>query len=349
MPTHPIWWLLKQGEAEWPIDLVPQAARALLTAAGRVAPPFASGLFAECHLAHPTRTDLVVRMHPGDADLVLAESAEPSPLNRLLRRWRTPDDRIAFLPAVDLECDLPGRVVGFFILPLFEPELMRGLAAIVERDAARRLAGRKSLLEDRGPDVLRAVHADLSPRILEMVDWCRRRLPPWSNFMPGWACQTRPEGNEVGIRGVATVPRRSLRGYLESLGWVGDVAHLEELASAFLADKPHVSIDLTIGEDGPLPRVGLYWETVAAHPDDGSLARLCRRVEARSWAREDRWNGFMTWLERRRDESQQTGARSLTLKLVVDGDTAPVLKAYVSNFDELGIFPMRREHQNPLS
>ena len=56
---------MKKGEAEWPIDLVPQEARALLTAAGRVAPPFASGLFAECHLAHPTRTDLVVRMHPG--------------------------------------------------------------------------------------------------------------------------------------------------------------------------------------------------------------------------------------------------------------------------------------------
>jgi len=300
-------------------------------------------------MAHPTRTDLVVRMHPGDADLVLAESTDESPLTRLLRRWRTPDDRISFLPAIDLECDLPGRVVGFFIVPLFEPELMRGLPAIVQRDAARRAAGARSLLEDHGPDVLRAMDEDLSPRLLEMVDWCRQKLPPWANLMPGLACQTRPEGTEVGIRSVATVPRRSLRAYLESVGWIGDVARLEELASAFLADKPDASIEMTIGEDGPLPRVGLYWETVAAHPDDGALARLCRRVEGRSWAREDRWNGFMSWLEQRRDEAHPAGPRSLSLKLVVDGDAPPVLKAYVSNFDELGIFPMREAKENHVS
>jgi hypothetical protein len=226
---------------------------------------------------------------------------------------------------------------------------MRGLGAIVERDCARRSAGARSLLEDRGPDVLRAVQEDLSPRVLEMVEWCRSKLPPWSNFMPGWACQTRPEGTEVGIRGVATVPRRSLRAYLQSLGWLGDVVELEELATVFLADKPHVSVDMTIGEDGPLPRVGLYWETVAAHPDDVALARLCRRVEGRSWAREDRWHGFLTWLDRRRDDVHNAGPRSLTLKLVVDGAAQPALKAYVSNFDELGVFPMRAPEENPVS
>ena len=342
-------WLLKKGEAEWPMALVPHEARELMTAAGRLAPPFASGLFAECHLAHPTRTDLVLRMHPADADLVLAADPASSPLTRVLRRWRTPGDRIGFLPAIDLECDLPGRVVGFFILPLFEPELMRGMAAITRRDAVRRSIGARSLAEDHGPDVLRAVQEDLSASILERVDLCRRMLPAWANLMPGWSCQTRPEGREVGVRAVATVPRHRLRSYLESVGWCGDLPMLDDLATAFLADKPHVSIDMTIGEDGPVDRVGLYWETVAAHPDDASLSRLCRRVEGRSWAREDRWSGFLAWLERRRSDDEGAEARSLTLKLVVDGNTAPSLKAYVSNFDELAVFPLQTSQENAVS
>jgi hypothetical protein len=341
--------LLQKAEAEWPLELVPREARALLTAAGQLAPPFASGLFAECHLAHATRTDLVVRIHAADADAVLAARPAASSLTRVLRRWRTPGDRISFLPAIDLECDLPGRVVGFFILPLFEPELMRGLAAIVERDDVRRSAGERALAEDRAPDVLRAVQEDLSPGILERVEWCRRQLPSWGNFMPGWSCQTRPEGTEVGVRAVATVPRRRMTAYLQSVGWRGDIPMLEELTTSFLADKPYVSIDMTIGEDGPLERVGLYWESVAAHPDDASLARLCRRVERQCWARDDRWNGFMLWLEQRRDEGDRAEARSLTLKLVVDGNTAPTLKAYISNFDELGAFPVQTLEGNALS
>jgi hypothetical protein len=328
--------LLQKGEAEWPTNLVPLEARALIAAAGRLAPPYASGLFAECHLAHPTRTDLVVRLHAADADAILAASPRPSALAHVLRRWRTPGDRIAFLPAVDLEFDLPGRVVGFFIAPLFEPELMRGLPAIIERDEARRSLGERPLAEDRGPDVLRAVDHDLSPRILERADWCRRMLPHWANFLPAWSCQTRPLGGDAAVRAVVTFPRRYMRGYLESVGWRGDIQALDELATLFLADKPIVSIDMTIGKEGPARRVGLFWETPVAHPNDASLARLCRRIEGCGWAREDRWNGLMTWLEARDCED---GRRSLTFKLVVEGDAPPALKAYVANFDELGIFP----------
>jgi hypothetical protein len=292
---------------------------------------------------------LVVRLHPADAEAILAALPSPGPLTRVLARWRTPGDRISFLPAIDLEFDLPERVVGFFIAPLFEPELMRGLAAIVERDAVRRLVGERPLAEDRGPDVLRAVHDDLSPRVLERVEWCRRMLPSWSNFLPGWSCQTRPEWGDAGVRAVATLPRRHVAGYLESVGWPGDIAMLEHLATVFLADKPLISIDMTIGQDGPIERVGLYWETVAAHPNDASLSRLCRRIEGCSWAREDRWNGLMTWLEARHCEDGDAGARSLTLKLIVDGETAPALKAYVSNFDELAVFPTRTRQENTLS
>jgi hypothetical protein len=349
MSKLPIPWLLNKGEAEWPVALVPREASVLMNAAGRLAPPFASGLFAECHLLHPTRTDLVVRLHPLDADVILAAAPPPSPLTRVLERWRTPGDRIAFLPAIDLEFDLPGRVVGFFIAPLFEPELMRGLLAIVERDAVRRSVGARPLAEDRGPDVLRAVHDDLSPRVLERVEWCRRMLPSWANFLPGWSCQTRPEWGEAGVRAVATLPRRSMGQYLESVGWPGDLPLLEELATAFLADKPLVSIDMTIGQDGPVKRVGLYWETVAAHPDDASLARLCGRIKRFSWAREDRWNGLMTWLQERQREDGAAGPRSLTLKLIVEEHSAPALKAYVSNFDELGVFPLRTLQENAIS
>jgi len=340
--------LLQKAEAEWPTKLVPLEARALIAAAGRLAPPFASGLFAECHLAHATRTDMVVRLHPADADAILAASPPPSALAHVLRRWRTPGDRIGFLPAIDLEFDLPGRVVGFFIAPLFEPELMRGLPAIVARDAARLSLGARPLAEDRGPDVLRAVHVDLSPRILERVDWCRRMLPHWANFLPGWSCQTRPEGGEAAVRAVATIPRRYVSGYLESVGWRGDIQALDDLATLFLADKPVVSIDMTIGKEGPARCVGLYWETPFAHPDDASLARLCRRIEGCGWAREDRWNGLMTWLEARDRGDGDASRRSLTFKLVVTGDAAPALKAYVANFDELGIFPTGTTVENAV-
>lgn len=340
--------LLRRAEAEWPTELVPVEARPLMAAAGRLAPPFASGLFAECHLAHPTRTDLVVRLHPADADVILAAAPPPSPLSHVLRRWRTPGDRIAFLPAIDLEFDLPGRVVGFFIAPLFEPELMRGLHAILERDAARRSIGERSLVEDRGRDVLRAVHHDLSPRILERVDWCRRMLPPWANFLPAWSCQARPGGGEPGVRAVATVPRRNMTTYLQSVGWRGDLRALDDLATVFLADKPLVSIDMTIGKEGPVRRVGLYWETAAAHPDDATLTRLCRRIAGCSWMRQDRWNGLMTWLERRDRDNGDSGRRSLTLKLVVEDAAPAALKAYVSNFDELGVFPTRTANENAV-
>jgi hypothetical protein len=128
--------------------------------------------------------------------------------------------------------------------------------------------------------------------------------------------------------------------YLERVGWPGDLRALDDVAAEFLADKPLVSMDMTIGKDGPEARIGLFWETVAAHPDDAVLTRLCRRIEGHSWARADRWNGLLTWLEARRKKDGKAARRSLTFKLVVDGAAAPVLKAYVSNFDELGVFPL---------
>ncbi len=57
----------------------------------------------------------------------------------------------------------------------------------------------------------------------------------------------------------------------------------------------------------------------------------------------------MGWLEQRRNEGDRSEPRSLTLKLVVDGYSAPALKAYVSNFDELGVFPVRTTQGNVLS
>jgi hypothetical protein len=61
---------------------------------------------------------------------------------------------------------------------------------------------------------------------------------------------------------------------------VGDIDGDGYLATTFLADKPLVSIDMTIGEDGPAHRIGLYWERLAA--DNADLARLCQRVTGRS-------------------------------------------------------------------
>jgi hypothetical protein len=122
----------------------------------------------------------------------------------------------------------------------------------------------------------------------------------------------------------------------------GRILHIEaldDLATEFLADKPLVSLDLTIGKDGPVRRVGLYWETPVAHPDDANLTRLCRRVAGLAWARQDRWDGLMTWLEAKGRDARPTGRRSFTLKLIVEPDAPPALKAYVSNFDELGVFP----------
>jgi hypothetical protein len=52
----------------------------------------------------------------------------------------------------------------------------------------------------------------------------------------------------------------------------------------------------------------------------------------------------MKWLALRRGANSAAERRSLTLKLIMDGNAVPVLKAYVENFDELGALPQHDEN-----
>jgi hypothetical protein len=117
----------------------------------------------------------------------------------------------------------------------------------------------------------------------------------------------------------------------------------------FVADAVTVSLDLTVRSDGAAPSIGIYWETLWAHPKDAALLQICRRIEAAGWTgRPERWRGLSSWIRDRESDM----ARSLSLKLVVLPDARPALKAYVSNFDELGAFcewknPRKRDPIQP--
>ena len=283
-----------------------------------------------------TRSDLIVRLHPPDREVLLAKHSVPTRLEHMLRRWQDPSGALGFLPVFDLEFDLPGRVEPYFECPLFEPEFMAGVSAIVERDLRRDRAGLRPLAEDAGAQVLQMLHPEVDPRILVQVERCRRAIPGWGAFMPCRPFHDRLGSAERGVRAIATLRRDQIAEYLGRIAWPGDFRELDAILTEFVADSVSVSLDLTIEAGGPARSIGIYWETLCVHPNDAALERLCRRIETAGWTgRRARWEGLLTWIAQC---GGRTGMRSLSLKLVVSGDGRPALKAYVSNFDEQAAF-----------
>jgi hypothetical protein len=309
---------------------VPEEAFRLLIKAVSGGPQLAAGIYAECHLCHPDRTDLVVRLHPVHRDALLAAGCTGH-LARLLGVWRDRKSALSLVPAIDLESDLPGHVEPWFACPLFEPEFLGGVDGILRRDRTRVTRGLAPLAAAAGPSILRAVHgADIHHGILTHLERCRRAMPPWSAFMPGWVRPVRAENGLSVVRALVTVARHQLAAYLTTVGWEGEAGELDAILRNFGAGEVKVTADLTIGAAGVLPSLGLYWERLRCTLRDASVRRVCRTIEALGLPIDtERWGGLLEWIETR----DAGPPRSLSLKVVLMPGAPSQLKAYIPNFD----------------
>jgi hypothetical protein len=322
--------LLRESRREWPRALVPEGAFGLLVKAATPGPSFAAGVYAECHLSHADRTDLVVRLHPAHRDALLEAGCEGR-LAVLLELWQDHKSPLSLVPAIDLESDLPGHVEPWFACPLFEPEFLGGVDGILRRDRSRASRGLAPLAAAAGPAILRAVHgAEIPQAILGHLERCRRAMPPWSAFMPGWVRPVRAGGPSTVVRALVTIARHQLLAYLAAIGWEGDAGALDAVLQGFGAGDVKVTADLTLGATGVFPTLGLYWERLRCTPRDASVTRVCRGIEGLGLPIvAARWGGLLDWIAARDDGPR----RSLSLKLVLVQGAAPQLKAYIPNFD----------------
>jgi len=325
---------VERGRAEWPELLLPAASYRDLLNAAQGAPELASGVFLECHLADVQRTDLVVRVHRVCRDRLLERGPLPPKVERFFRRWSDPAERLGFIPAVDLELDLDGAGGDWRVCPLFEPELLKGHRAIQETTSHRRARGLDSLALDHGARMLSALDERTPTKVLTLLADCARAVPAYGSCIPGWP--NSYAGTSVRI--MCAMPRCSLAGYLERIGWPGDVAELEAVANHYWADAAWANIDLDLTTSGVGPRIGLYWEVGRVTPRNTSFPDLLRRLGENGWALPPRLDGLSQWIAAQAVRPVAGSGRSLTFKLVFSPGAKAVLKAYISEFDEVGTF-----------
>lgn len=323
---------------EWPLGLVPPQAFERACGAAARAPRSITGFFAECHLCDPTRTDLIARVHRWDRAAILAAGSVPQRLTQFFDWWRTVGDPAGIVVAVDVEWDLIEEPSEFFLCPLFEPDLCRGHFAIEHRRIERSSRGLPSLTEELGPYQLQALDPEVSPRSLEQLLRCVRELPPLGVLLPGWPSGTRPSSADRSIRVIVSLPQFAARSYLERLRWPGDLEAFERAADLLCAGQCWLGFDLDISEDGIGPRIGLYREVLWARARDAELMAILSGLAELGLCLPARLSGLCSWLKARDALETKAERRSLSLKFIVDGTRAPVVKAYVSSFDELGAF-----------
>ena len=146
---------LDAGAEEWPHQLVGPHTLRRMREGAQLFPRHVAGIFAECHLSEPERTDLVARVVAKDRTLLLDEWRCPSAYRELLERWCEPTHPAYLLPALDIEWD--ADTAQPFVCPYFEPDLIRGHRAIEARRRERVARGLGPLARDNGPAVLRAL------------------------------------------------------------------------------------------------------------------------------------------------------------------------------------------------
>ncbi len=323
---------LARGAAEWPPDLVgPRSMSRLRRAAGGF-PQELEGLFAECHLSSPERTDLVARIVAHDRFRLRDGGSCPEAFLPFVRRWCDPEHVAFQLPAIDLEWDDDSGQP--FLCPYFEPDLIRGHRAIEARRRARAALGQERLALANGPEVLRALDPSIPEAWLERLTECIHALPEYGALIPGWSQQRRPGGAaRPALRVIIALPRHALPSYLERLRWGGELSRATASMSWLRPSSPWIGFDADIGEDGLGPRLGFYQEHQCVRSDDPDLSLVLGRSEIERLCDPARLRGLRDWVARQPRQPDLGQGRSLSLKLVIGASPEPVVKAYVSTFD----------------
>jgi hypothetical protein len=323
------------GAAEWPHELVGPCALERMRQGARHFPPVVAGVFAECHLSHPERTDLVARVVAKDRNAVRDEWRCPTAYRDLLDRWCDPAHAAYLLPALDIEWDAGTEQP--FVAPYFEPDLIRGHRAIEARRRDRASSGLGRLARDNGPAVLRALDPSIPERWYERLAECIEALPEYGVLIPGWSQLTRPgDGSRPAIRAIIALPRHALTSYLERLGWPGNVHEALVSIELLRPSSPWIGFDADIGAEGLGRRLGFYQEHQCVVRGDADIASTLSRLAARGLCDPARLSGLAAWVDRQPEQPDFGQGRSLSLKLVTGMGAAgepPTVKAYVSSFD----------------
>lgn len=326
---------LHRARSEWPEALVPPRAHTRLVAAAPGLPEPFTGLSAECHLSHPTRTDFGVRVSRGDRDECLRGGRCPEAFRSFFTTWADESHPASRVLWVDVECDVDDEGSQPFLSPGLEPDLPAGIHAILRSQQSERAAGGEHSALVLGWPVLRAIDPSLPDSLFVGLKRCCDALPSPGVLIPVWSGGSRPGAlPDPAIRAVVALPEVAFRDYLTSLGWSGDIAALERHADLLSSSGPWVGFDVDIGAHGLGPRIGLYQEHAWVRPWDADLAATIERLHRLRLCVPERLDGLRAWVASQPEKPAPGHARSLTLKVVVNGRQALTVKAYVSAFDE---------------
>lgn len=323
---------LTRGAEEWPHSLVGPLSMSRLRRAALGFPKELAGLFAECHLSSPERTDLVARVVARDRFRLRDGGSCPEAFLPFVRLW-CDAGHVAFqLPAIDIEWDEDSGQP--FLCPYFEPDLIRGHRAIEARRRARAALGQERLALANGPAVLRALDPSIPEAWLERLAECIQALPEYGALIPGWSQLRRPgRAARPALRVIIALPRHALPSYLERLRWGGELSLAAASMSWLRPSSPWIGFDADIGHDGLGPRLGFYQEHQCVRSDDPDLAQLLARPEVERLCQPARLHGLRDWVARQPRQPDLGQGRSLSLKVVIGASPEPVVKAYVSTFD----------------
>jgi len=327
---------LEVAHAEWPPELLGPGGLASLRRAARGFPREVAGLFAECHLSHSERTDLVARVVASERVALRDGGTCPEAFLPFVRLWCDRAHAAYRLPAVDIEWDMDAGCP--FLCPYFEPDLIRGHRAIEARRRRRAALGEECLALTYGPSVLRALDPSVPEAWFERLAESVHALPEYGVLIPGWSQLTRPGGAaRPALRAIIALPRQALASYLERLRWVGSVSEAVTSMNLLRPSSPWIGFDADIGGAGLGPRLGFYQEHQCVRGNDPDIADVLDRLDQRGWCSPNRLRGLRDWVARRGSQPALGEGRSLSLKLVVGAPGSepgrPVVKAYISTFD----------------
>jgi hypothetical protein len=323
---------LELGAAEWPRDLVGSSSLSNMRNAAGGFPHEVAGLFAECHLSLPERTDLVARVVAADRFRLRDGGSCPSSFLPFVRLWCDAEHPAFHLPAIDIEWDDDSAQP--FLCPYFEPDLLRGHRAIEARRRQRAALGQECLALARGPAVLRALDSSIPEVWLERLAECVHALPDYGLLIPGWSQRTRPGGAaRPALRAIIALPRHTVPSYLECTRWGGDVSEALAWMNLLRPSSPWIGFDVDIGDAGLGSRLGFYQEHPCVRSNDSDIADALARLAIVSLCEPKRLRGLSEWVTRQPAQPERGQGRSLSLKLVIGASARPVLKAYVSTFD----------------